>query len=57
MNKSHLFPGETFGVLKEKETREFGEYRTKRVILELYDAMQDAMRTGKPLRTVTEEGR
>jgi hypothetical protein len=49
--------GETFRVLKEKELRQYGEDRTKRVILEFYDAMQDAMRTGKPLRTVTEEGR
>ena len=28
------FPGETFRVLKEKEIRQFGEYRTKRLVLE-----------------------
>jgi hypothetical protein len=28
------FPGETFGVLKEKETAKFGEYRTRRLVLE-----------------------
>lgn len=33
------FPGETFRVLKEKETKEFGEYRTKRLILEEYDKL------------------
>jgi hypothetical protein len=30
------FPGETFRVLKEKEIREFGEYRTRRLILEAW---------------------
>jgi len=29
-----------------------GEYRTKRVILEIYEAMQRAMETGKPYETV-----
>ncbi len=28
------FPGETFRVLKEKEEREFAEYRTRRLVLE-----------------------
>jgi hypothetical protein len=31
------FPGETFRVLKEKETRQFGEYRTRRLVLEAWD--------------------
>ena len=30
------YPGETFRVLKEKEIRQFGEYRTKRLILEAW---------------------
>ncbi len=30
------FPGETFRVLKEKEIRNFGEYRTKRLVLEAW---------------------
>ncbi len=30
------FPGETFRVLKEKEIRAFGEYRTRRLVLEAY---------------------
>ena len=32
------FPGETFRVLKEKETRLYGEYRTRRLVLEAWDA-------------------
>jgi len=30
------FPGETFRVLKEKEMREYGEYRTRRLVLEAW---------------------
>jgi len=33
------FPGETFRVLKEKEIRQFGEYRTKRLILEAWEKL------------------
>jgi hypothetical protein len=33
------FPGETFRVLKEKEMAKYGEYLTKRIILEMYDQM------------------
>src|SRR5437762_2381623 len=32
------FPGETFRVLKQKEVRKYGEYRTGRLVLEYYDA-------------------
>ncbi|MCX6354164.1 MAG: N-6 DNA methylase [Candidatus Aureabacteria bacterium] len=46
------FPGETFRVLKEKEINRWGEYRTKRVILEIYDAMAEAIKTGKPYKTL-----
>jgi hypothetical protein len=31
------FPGETFRILKEKEEREYGEYRTRRLVLEVWD--------------------
>jgi hypothetical protein len=31
------FPGETFRVLKEKEVRLHGEYRTRRLVLEAWD--------------------
>ena len=33
------FPGETFRVLKDREIREFGEYRTRRLVLEAWDRM------------------
>ena len=32
------FPGETFRVLKEKETKLYGEYRTRRLVLAAWDA-------------------
>jgi hypothetical protein len=31
------FPGETFRVLKDKETKLYGEYRTRRLVLEAWD--------------------
>jgi hypothetical protein len=34
------FPGETFRVLKEKEVKQFGEYRTRRLVLEAWDRME-----------------
>ncbi|MCG3145721.1 MAG: hypothetical protein HONDAALG_03394 [Gammaproteobacteria bacterium] len=33
------FPGETFRVLKEKEVKQFGEYRTRRLVLEAWNGM------------------
>ena len=38
------------GVRREDEAKH-GEYRTKRVVLEIYDAMQQDIRTDKPYRT------
>ena len=35
----HDFPGETFRVLKEKEQAKFGEYRTRRLVLEAWDRL------------------
>jgi hypothetical protein len=34
------FFGETFRVLKDKEEREFGEYRTRRLVLEAWDKLE-----------------
>lgn len=34
------FPGETFRVLKEKEERLYGEYRTRRLVLEAWDTLE-----------------
>lgn len=42
---------DTFKVVREKDEKAHGEYRTKRLILERYDAMADAIRTGQPYRT------
>jgi len=33
------FPGETFRVLKENEIRKYGEYRTRRLVLEAWDRL------------------
>jgi hypothetical protein len=34
------FPGETFRVLKEKEVKQFGKYRTSRIILEAWNGLK-----------------
>ncbi len=34
------FPGETFRVLKEKEIARYGEYRTRRLVLEAWERIQ-----------------
>lgn len=34
------FPSETFRVLKEKEIKQYGEYRTRRLVLEKWDEQQ-----------------
>ncbi|WP_396905730.1 Eco57I restriction-modification methylase domain-containing protein [Mycolicibacterium phlei] len=39
---------ETFPIVKRKDIAEHGEYRTKRMILEIYDAMAEAEKTGVP---------
>jgi hypothetical protein len=43
---------DTFPIARRKDEEKFdGDYRTKRVILEIYDAMQESIRTGKPYQT------
>ena len=42
---------ETFPIVKRKDEKLYGEYRTKRVILEIYDEMRSAMETGEAYRT------
>ena len=42
---------ETFPIVKRKDKKLYGEYRTKRVILEMYDEMRRAMETGEVYRT------
>jgi hypothetical protein len=38
----------TFEVLERAETRTHGEFRTRRVVLECYDALAQAATTGRP---------
>ncbi|MEY9189149.1 Eco57I restriction-modification methylase domain-containing protein [Bradyrhizobium ottawaense] len=38
--KGSDYPSETFRVLKEKEVRHFGEYRTRRLVLAAWDRME-----------------
>ena len=42
---------ETFPIVRRKDIAKHGTYRTKDTILEIYDAMQTAIRTGIPYQT------
>lgn len=42
------FPGETFRVLKEKEIRQYGEYRTRRLVLEAWDRLEASGELPRP---------
>ena len=43
---------DTFPIVRRKDEEKYdGDYRTKRVILEIYDEMADAMRSGTPYQT------
>lgn len=39
-------------IVKRKDEQKCGEYRTKRVIVEIHDAMAEAIRTDEPYRTL-----
>lgn len=41
----------TFPIVRKNDEKAYGEYRTKRAILEVYDALAKAAQTGKPYRT------
>ena len=45
------YPGESFRVVKEKEVEQYGSFRTKEAIREIYDATSEAIRTGQPYQT------
>ena len=45
---------ETFPIVKRRDEAEFGEYRTKRLILERYDAMVGAEASGRTYETILE---
>jgi hypothetical protein len=40
------FPGETFRVLKEKEIKQYGEYRTKRLIMDAWGRLTNELMNG-----------
>lgn len=42
----------TFPIVRRKDQAKYGEYRTARLILEVYDAMVDSMASGVPYQTV-----
>lgn len=42
---------EAFPIVKRKDERDYGEYRTKRMILKAYDGMQQAIDTGVAYRS------
>jgi hypothetical protein len=42
---------DTFPIVRKNDEKAYGEYRTKRVILEIYDAMAEASRTGRSYQT------
>jgi hypothetical protein len=43
---------DTFPIVKRKDEAAYGTYRTKELILEIYDAMTTAIRTGIPYKTI-----
>ena len=43
---------ETFLVVKRRNIEQYGSFRTKELILDVYDAMADAMGTGVPYQTI-----
>ncbi len=42
---------DTFPIVKEHDEKAYGEFRTKRVILEIYDAMANAVAGGRNYET------
>jgi Eco57I restriction-modification methylase len=43
---------ESFGVVRKYDEAEHGEFRTKRLVLESYDALADATASGTPYQTI-----
>ena len=43
---------ETFPIVKRKDEQRYGTFRTKELILEVYDAMAEAIQTGDPYQTI-----
>ncbi len=43
---------DTFPIVRRSDERSHGEYATKRLVLEIYDAMAQAIRSGEPYATI-----
>lgn len=43
---------DTFPIVRKKDEEIYGEYRTKRVIMEIYDQMKTAMDSGVWYQTI-----
>ncbi len=43
---------DTFPIVKRKDEKKYGSYRTKELILEIYDKMTEAIKTGQPCQTI-----
>jgi hypothetical protein len=42
---------DTFPIVRRRDEEKWGDYRSKRVILEIYDELAESIRTGKPYQT------
>jgi len=42
---------DTFPIVKRKDEAKWGDYRTQRVMLEIYDALAESIQTQKPYQT------
>ncbi|HXF97932.1 MAG TPA: hypothetical protein VNJ46_04895 [Gaiellaceae bacterium] len=42
---------DTFPIVRRKDEKAYGEYRTKRLILEIYAELAEAIATGRPYQT------
>jgi hypothetical protein len=47
---------EQFPIVRRRDEERFGEYRTKRMILEIYDQMLEAMRSGRQAGELSASG-
>ncbi|MDQ3152991.1 MAG: SAM-dependent DNA methyltransferase, partial [Actinomycetota bacterium] len=43
---------DTFPIVKRKDETKYGEYRTKRLVLEVYDRIAEVIATAEPYRTI-----
>ncbi len=43
---------DTFPIVRRKDEEKWGDYRTKLLILDIYDSMQEAITTGRPYQTI-----